>query len=84
MKTTYPKEFKARSKKSGKIIEGTLTTNGGGNYGIAFGSRVNVALTHRDGEPIEISTLQWQCMNCNTWNVNDDLECKHCKLKLGR
>lgn len=83
MKTTYPKRFKAKSKKFEEIIEGTLTTDGY-NYGISFMNRVDTALSHHDGYTIDVSTLQWLCANCNTWNTNNDLGCKHCKLKLGR
>ncbi len=84
MKTTYPKSFKARRINSGTIVRGILTTNGCGDYGIAFGSRVDISLSLHAGEPIIISTLQWLCANCETWNINADTVCIHCNLKLGR
>lgn len=83
MKTTYPKKFKAKSECTGEIIEGNLTYNGH-RYSISFLSRVDTVLSQHDGVPILLSTLQWQCANCDMWNVNDNLSCKHCDLKLGR
>jgi len=83
MKTTYPKSFKAKRKSDGETIQGTLTTNGY-DYGISFMSRVDTALSHHDGYTIDVSTLQWLCVNCDTWNIKDDKICKQCDLKLGR
>ena len=83
MKTTNPIAWKAHSLDSGEIIEGsTLTTDGCGNYGISFMSRVQCALSHSEGYPIKPDTVYWQCGECKEWNHRKEIKCKGCEAVL--